>query len=167
MKIRHWVALGAAVPIVVAGVAIAQMNDDTAFAGGLWDQLAGQRLVGPELIGAVPYLRMGEAHGATLVTLVSTATVNGVTGRAIVKRSYGDGATREGIIAAPAENLANVTVMFQREAGYAPEHGDWFWAMFTPDGAVAEMGGMAVAGRVEMCTACHAAAPGGDYTFLY
>ncbi len=148
------------------GVALAQAPDDVAFAGALWTELEAQHLVGADALGAVPYLRSGQAHGATLVTLLGTATVNGVTGQVIVKRSYADGATREAIIGNPAENIANITVMFQREDGYDPETGNWFWAMFMPDGMVGEMEGMAP-GRAEGCIGCHATAPGGDYVFLY
>lgn len=167
MTIRRALAALALTAMGGGSVALAQMGDDAAFATALWEEIAAQRLVGAEALGAVPYLRIGQAHGATLVTLLSTATVDGVTGRVIVKRSYGEGATREGIIANPAENIANVTVMFQREDGYDPANGNWFWTMFAPDGMVGQMQGMAVAGRAEGCSSCHATAPGGDYLFLY
>ena len=95
-------------------------------------------LVGANQIGAVPYPREGEAHGTILVTLVSNVLVHGVTGRVIVKRSYSDDATRERIIDEPDANLANITVMFERE-GYAPDAGDSFWAMYMPTGMVGMM----------------------------
>lgn len=159
----------AALLSVVAGGGLvwAQAGDDPAFADALWGQLAAQRLVGDEALGAVPYAREGQAHGATLVSLQSTVTVNGVTGAVLVKRSYTDAATRDGIIAHPNDNLENITVMFQREDGYDPANADWFWAMYAPTGMVGAMDGMTMAGRVTMCSGCHAAAPGGDYVFLH
>ena len=159
-----------AVALAMSGVGFAQSEpaDDAAFATEVWELIAEQRLVGPEALGAVPYLRQGEAHAASLVTLLSTISVNGTDMEVIVKRSYeGEGATRDAIIANPTENLSNITVMVKREAGYDPDNQDWFWAMYMPDGSVGEMEGMQMAGRVEMCTACHSAAPGGDYLFLH
>jgi len=155
-----------AASVGVVGAALAQ-QDDGAFAEMLWQEIEAQRLVGANLIGTVPYPRDGEAHGVTLATFVSTATVGSVKGQVIVKRSYTDAATREGIIGNPAENLDNITVMFKREAGYDPANQDWFWAMYMPDGMVGEMGGMAVAGMAEGCSGCHATAPGDDYLFLH
>lgn len=166
MKKTSWIAGATLLSLATVGVAAAQSPDDTAFAESLWAEMEAANLVGPELIGAVPYPREGQAHGATLVTLVSTLTVDGVTGQVIVKRSYADDTTREGIIENPGEGLANVTVMFARE-GYAPEAGDWFWAMYMPTGMVGEMEGNTLAGQVEMCTGCHQSAPSGNYTFLF
>jgi len=160
--------LAAALSVAAGGSIVwAQADDDGAFAGALWEQIAGLRFVGDDALGAVPYAREGQAHGETLVTLQSTVTIDGVTGAVLVKRSYGEGATRDGIIAHPNDNLENITVMFQREAGYDPANGDWFWAMYAPDGMVGAMEGMTMAGRVGMCSGCHAAAPGGDYIFLH
>ena len=101
------------------------------------------------------------------MSLQAVLTVEDHTGIVIVKRSYNDGTSRGDIISDPMANLANVTVMFQREAGYDPENNDWFWAMYTPDGMVGMMGEMAAAGRAEGCIGCHAGAPGGDYVFLH
>jgi hypothetical protein len=168
MKVRIALSITAATVLGVTGYALAQAQpeDDAAFAAQIWEQLLAQRLVGPESIGAVPYPRQGEAHGSLLVSLLSTITVGETEGQVIVKRSYaGEDATRDNIIANPADNVANITVMFKRE-GYDPENADWFWAMYMPDGTLGEMEGMPVAGRVEMCTSCHVEAQGGDYLFL-
>ena len=62
------------------------------------------------------------------------------------------------------QTLMAITVMY-RSTGYDPEHGDWFWAKYEPDGQVSRMDGMAIAGRVEMCADCHSGAGGGDYSF--
>ena len=46
--------------------------------------------------------------------------------------------------------LLNITVMAKVE-GFDKEHGDWYWAMYQPDGkAVAS-------GNIPMCVSCHAA----------
>jgi len=72
----------------------------------------------------------------------------------IVKENYGkDGKT-----------LMAVTVMF-RSQGYSPQHGDWYWVKYLPDGRVDRKGDMRLAGRVQGCIDCHAGADGGDYLF--
>lgn len=165
--LMRYSAAAAIVAVTVAGgYAVAQDHNDPGFATALWDQIAAQRLVGPDALGAVPYAREGQAHGATLVTFQSEVTVEGITGVVLVKRSYGDDATREDIIAHPNDGLTNVTVMFKRE-GYDPDAGDWFYAMYAPTGMVGEMDGMTMAGMVGMCSGCHVNAPGDDYVFLH
>ncbi|MCK6505076.1 cytochrome P460 family protein [Myxococcota bacterium] len=64
-----------------------------------------------------------------------------------------DGAisVKEQYMAATDADPASLTVM-QKRAGYDPDNGDWFWAMYAPDGTVME------AGKVEMCSGCHASA---------
>ncbi len=66
--------------------------------------------------------------------------------------------------------LVALTVM-RRIDGYAPEHGDWFWVKYAPDGSVMRNDvGTPLAGRVALgtgqgCIACHEKAPGEDYLF--
>lgn len=170
MKLALGLSVVGLVSLTAVGIVKAQapMQDDAAFAAQVWDMLAEQRLVGENAIGAVPYLREGQAHGATLVTFLSTITLAGAETQVLVKRSYaGEDATRENIIANPGENLSNITVMVKREAGYDPANQDWFWAMYGADGMVGQMEGMNMAGQVAMCSGCHATAPGGDYIFLH
>lgn len=168
MKATSRMVLAAVIGLAAAGgLAVAQTpQDDGAVAADVWRQLAEQRLVGSNAVGAVPYARQGQAHGPTLVTFQSTVDVGGTPRTVIVKRSYGEGSTREGILANPGGELRNVTVMVQI-AGYDPENKDWFWAMYMPDGTVGQMEGNAVAGKVAMCSGCHASAGGGDYVFLH
>jgi len=45
--------------------------------------------------------------------------------------------------------------------GYDPEHGDWFWASFDPDGKVQ------VAGKVASCIACHEGMKANDYIIIH
>lgn len=160
--------LGAAALLLFAAAGPALAQDDAAFATELWNALAAERLVGEHAITAVPYPREGQAHAELLVTLSAHVTIGGVEGLAIAKRSYGaDGATRESILNDPARYLSNVTVMFQREDGYDADNGNWFWAMYMPDGMVGQMEGNSMAGRIGMCIDCHTNADGGDMVFLY
>jgi len=59
-----------------------------------------------------------------------------------------------------SEDISNLTVMVKMPAGYDPEHGDWWYAMYDPTGRQAEF-----EGRVEVCIACHQAAADRDYLF--
>lgn len=70
-----------------------------------------------------------------------------------------------------AKSLTSITVMFRREPGYDPDHQDWFWAQFAPNGQLqTNPQGRALAGRVAKgksvsCIACHQGAPNRDYTY--
>lgn len=145
--------------------------DSVGYAGDLWHRLQDARLVGDNTIHVTPYVGQ-EPHGAILETMEGSLTVNGVTGPAIVKKNYvGDGLTKEQVINNYDRHLDSVTVMFKRERGYDPDHQDWFWVKYNPDGSVQKNPkGMALAGRVAKgapkgCIACHQAAPGNDYIF--
>ena len=93
----------------------------------------------------------GDPHGRLLTTYVDDVALGAVQGSAatmpadafIVKENY-----------MPDSTLTAVTVMYKVPA-YDPEHANWFWAKYTPGGAVD------AAGRVESCQDCHA--DGNDY----
>lgn len=88
-----------------------------------------------------------EPHGMLLTTYLNDRAYDALTGDTgplpvgsiIVKENY-----------TPDSTLAAVTVMYAAD-GYDPDHNDYFWAKYTPDG------GVDAAGRVESCQSCHAA----------
>lgn len=94
-----------------------------------------------------------EPHGMLLTTYVNDLARDALTngsmtmpaGAVVVKENY-----------MPDSTLAAVTAM-HKITGYDPAHGNWYWAKWDPNG-VAE-----VAGRAEMCAACHGANAGADY----
>lgn len=61
----------------------------------------------------------------------------------------------------PTKELQAITVMYKTKG--------WYWIKYLPNGNVGtappEKGGMKLAGRVQSCINCHAAADGGDYVF--
>lgn len=95
--------------------------------------------------GKPKYYKGQEPHGALLTTYVNSlaqdALTNGAAkmpnGAIVVKENYG-----------PDRTLMATTVM-EKVQGYDPQHHDWFWAKYAPDGTVQ------MAGRVDMCYACH------------
>jgi hypothetical protein len=94
-----------------------------------------------------------EPHGMLLTTYVNELARDALTNGAatmpaaaiIVKENY-----------MPDSALAAVTAM-HKVSGYDAAHNDWYWAKWDPNGVVD------VAGRVDMCAACHAASASADY----
>jgi hypothetical protein len=94
-----------------------------------------------------------EPHGMLLTTYVNELARQALEdrtlplpdGAVVVKENY-----------MPDGTFDASTVMLKRQ-GYAPDHNDWFWAKY--DAA----GNAEVAGRVEMCQACHSANRQGDH----
>jgi len=80
-------------------------------------------------------------------------------GSILVKENYG----KDG------ETLMAVTVMY-RSQGYDPEHYDWYWVKYMPDGSVArtppEKGSKLIRGRFPSCINCHAGSEGDDFAFV-
>lgn len=153
---------------------------NTAYADALWAALETARLVGDNTFRATPY--DGRApHGGVLVTLEGDIEVAGHTGIALVKKNYrgevagpaGSTLDKKAVADNPDEHLASITVMYRREQGYDPDHDDWFWAKYTPDGGLmTNAKDMALAGRVakgadQGCIACHEGAKGDDYVFTH
>lgn len=63
------------------------------------------------------------------------------------------------------KELVAITPMYRVGKGYDPEHGDWYWAKYKPDGTLFEMKGMKLSGKLAGCISCHSSAKGGDYLF--
>lgn len=146
---------------------------DTDDAKALWTALQEARLVGDEAIRVVPF-EGNEPHSAIQEVVATTATVNGHTGRLLVKRNHGgkEGLTVQEVYDNPTQYLAAITVMFKREAGYDPENINWFWAKYLPDGALdknpkgIELAGRVAKGMDQGCIACHTSVGGKDLEIL-
>lgn len=148
-----------------------------AYAEKLWSALAAERMVGPDTETTHPY-KGQQPHGGVLELLEAETAVDGTQGLALVKKNYrAENMDADALIDAVLEDqkaqLASVTVMFQREGGYDPDHDDWYWAKYAPDGSLMtnpkgmKLGGRVAKGAPKGCIACHEAAPGGDYIFTH
>lgn len=98
-------------------------------------------------------------HGAYLKMYVNQTAARDVerlpAKSIIVKENY----------APDQKTLGAVTVMYRVE-GYDPEHGDWYWIKYRPDGTVDQTpDGKPISGRFASCINCHEGSDGGDYTF--
>lgn len=145
--------------------------DSVAYSEKLWAALGAAKLVGDPASNNPPYKGV-HPHGAVLTNNTSTVSVDGHSGKVIVKKNYGgEGVSIEAVKADPAKYLKAVTVMYKREAGYDSDNQDWFWVKYKPNGELhVNDKGMQLAGRVAKgkpagCISCHQAAPGGDYQF--
>lgn len=145
---------------------------DVAFAGSLWQSLTENRLVGANAINVYPF-EGNQPHGAIQQVTDSGISVNGRTGRVIVKRNHGgEGADVESVYSDPRKHLKAITVMFKRETGYDSENLDWFWAKYKPSGEIdrnpagAELAGRIGKGGSTGCIACHRALGGSDMETL-
>jgi len=94
-------------------------------------------------------------HGPLLTTYVSDNAISAIQDREgalpynsiVVRESY-----------EPEGELREIGVRYKVN-GYDPEHSDWFWAAYTPDGEVI------VEGRVESCQNCHSIEADNDYVY--
>lgn len=97
-------------------------------------------------------------HGAFVKSYINRLAAGNpkdpAAGSIVVKENYGK----------DKKTLMAITVMY-RSKDYDPEHGDWYWIKYEPDGRTSQMQGMKVAGRVSMCSDCHSQANGSDYLF--
>ncbi|MBT8403550.1 MAG: cytochrome P460 family protein [Gemmatimonadetes bacterium] len=103
-----------------------------------------------------------DPHGNLLTTYTNAIAAEALAsgsmvmpeGAVIIKENY-----------MPTRELAAITVMYKR-AGYNPDHSDWFFAKYRPDGTLdAAPTGMALEGRVPGCQSCHIGREPFDYLF--
>jgi hypothetical protein len=92
-------------------------------------------------------------HGALIKTFVNSKALKPTAagypyGSIVVKENY-----------MPDTTLAKLTIMYKVK-GYDPRSGDWFWAVYTPDGAVE------AEGKIQSCIGCHSVRGDDDYIFL-
>lgn len=143
-------------------------SSDVSFAEKAWTAMQGYT-DWPMRSGVYPG---SSPHGKFLRLYYNMIEVEGKHYHVIIKDNYGgEDATQKKISRSPDKYLAAVTIMLHREKGYDPEHMNWFYVKYAPDGGIMENPkGIALAGRVakgtnQGCIACHANAAGGDYLF--
>ncbi len=139
-------------PLAFAGCAVAPTDDE--LAADLWAEIDGyEEWALPEGWTETPTL--SDSHMGAYVVAYLNDTLAGwdgsdtaPDGSISVKQAYDDDA---------GTTLTGLTVM-KKIAGYDEATSDWFWASYSSDGAVGS------AGKVEMCSDCHASAPA-DYVY--
>lgn len=132
---------------------------DEAMAQQLWEDLQATNY--PDEWATVPgkgTLYRGQApHGMLLSTYLNPDAEQALQGQPgqmpegaiIVKENYTED-----------EALDSVTVM-SKQAGFDPNHNDWFWAKYGVDGE------LQAAGQAAGCIACHGSVRSNDYVFTF
>ena len=144
---------------------------DVSYARTLWKRLRRARLVGDHRMSARP-TKGDQPHGSIQQIIAGKISVKGRRARVIVKANHrGEGVSLEGVFEEPKRFLTGYAVMALRERGYHPDHADWFWAVYNPDGSLRKFNGKAIAGRVDTgadngCIGCHKKYGGKDYEML-
>ncbi|HUY31980.1 MAG TPA: cytochrome P460 family protein [Pirellulales bacterium] len=107
--------------------------------------------------------RAGEApHGAFVKTYANAVAVKNPNapahGSILVQEEFDE----------DQKTLTSVSVMY-RVKGSDPQHFDWYWLRYLPNGAVAKQpagkAGKPIAGKVTSCIECHAKAGGADWVY--
>jgi hypothetical protein len=93
-------------------------------------------------------------HGAFIQTFVNEKALRPTEtgypyGSLIIKENY-----------MPDTTLAKLTIMYKVK-GYDPQSGDWFWAVYRPDGTVEGEG------KIQSCIGCHSVRADQDHVFLH
>ncbi len=101
-----------------------------------------------------------EPHGMLLTTYLNDIAIAALEGDATAM-PVGSIFVKENYM--PDSMLAAITVMVKREAGYNPDHADWFFTKILADGTVDAMDGMRLEGRAMMCQGCHLGRAANDY----
>ena len=108
-------------------------------------------------------LRAGEVpHGKFVKTYVNKLVADSPKalplGAILIAENYGEDQMK----------LQNIMVMY-RVKGADPQHFDWYWLTYQPDGSIARTSvqevNKTIAGKMASCIECHAKAKGSDFVF--
>ena len=144
----------------------AKETKDITFAKQLWETMKQQKLVGSDRINVQPF-KGNEPHGSIQQVVGTKITVNGQTGKVVVKANHGGkDISIQNVYSNPNKNLAAYTIMFQREKGYDSANQNWFWAQYTPKGDIMKSNKDPIVGRFAGCIGCHKAGGGADLEAL-
>ena len=140
---------------------------DIGYAKELWSVLANGKVVGKDANPPKPS-KSQDPHGPLSSTTYTEAVVKGHRGKLAVQHNYRfAGGSVADVVAKSTKHVSSVDVMFKREAGYDPDHNDWFWVKYDPSGnpTKGSDGASQVGQVVSPCVDCHAEQKGQDFLF--
>ena len=110
-------------------------------------------LMSKMIMGQSPHKEVMIYYSNNLKDLVEKASFTAPVGAVSIKPFSNDG----------EEGVDGLAVMIKKAPGYDPENGDWHYEVRAPDGTLMEKDGMPMAGKIQMCIGCHAAASATDF----
>jgi hypothetical protein len=106
--------------------------------------------------GQSPHGKFHEVYiNATLASALPIASKTAPNGSIIVKENFN-----------ADKKLTNIAVM-AKVTGYNPDDGDWFWAIYDPQGMIIVNNNFPLEGRLDYCYKCHAGVKDNDYVILW
>jgi Cytochrome P460 len=109
--------------------------------------------------GTDKFYKGTEPHGMLLTTYVNK-TANDALKSGAKELPKGSMLIKENYM--PDKKLGAITTMHKTGDG----KDDWFWVKYNPDGSLAKMGDMALAGQPGGCVGCHATSTSGIHNIM-
>jgi len=129
-------------------------SEDEKTAEDIWQEIQGYSNWGQALDWSGVKASLDGTHGDFVQIWLNQEALPSFEDSTSANLPYGSISVKEGYSSSDGTSINTITVMKKIE-GFDPDHGDWFWASFDPNGDVNK------AGSISSCYNCHAS--GTDY----
>ena len=129
-------------------------SEDEKTAEGIWQEIQGYSNWGQAVDWTGVKASLDGTHGNFVQIWLNQEALPSFEDSTSANLPYGSISVKEGYSSSDGTSINTITVMKKIE-GFDPDHGDWFWASFDPNGDVNK------AGSISSCYNCHAS--GTDY----
>ena len=129
-------------------------SEDEKTAEGIWQEIQGYANWGQAVDWTGVKASLDGTHGNFVQIWLNQEALPSFEDSTSANLPYGSISVKEGYSSSDGTSINTITVMKKIE-GFDPDHGDWFWASFDPNGDVNK------AGSISSCYNCHAS--GTDY----
>ena len=129
-------------------------SEDEKTAEDIWQEIQGYSNWGQALDWSGVKASLDGTHGNFVQIWLNQEALPSFEDSTSANLPYGSISVKEGYSSSDGTSINTITVMKKIE-GFDPDHGDWFWASFDPNGDVNK------AGSISSCYNCHAS--GTDY----
>ena len=129
-------------------------SEDEKTAEDIWQEIQGYSNWGQALDWSGVKASLDGTHGNFVQIWLNQEALPSFEDSTSANLPYGSISVKEGYSSSDGTSINTITVMKKIE-GFDPNHGDWFWASFDPNGDVNK------AGSISSCYNCHAS--GTDY----
>ena len=129
-------------------------SEDEKTAEDIWQEIQGYSNWGQAVDWSGVKASLDGTHGNFVQIWLNLEALPSFEDSTSANLPYGSISVKEGYSSSDGTSINTITVMKKIE-GFDPDHGDWFWASFDPNGDVNK------AGSISSCYNCHAS--GTDY----